>query len=38
MYKATEGGAQPGAEQPTAEPQQGSGESKVEDVPFEEVK
>jgi molecular chaperone DnaK len=40
MYKATQeqGGAQPGAEQPNAEPQQGSGESKVEDVPFEEVK
>lgn len=40
MYKATQdaGGAQPGAEQPGAEPQQGSGESKVEDVPFEEVK
>jgi molecular chaperone DnaK len=38
MYKATEGGAQPGAEQPNAEPQQGNAESKVEDVPFEEVK
>jgi molecular chaperone DnaK len=42
MYKATQdaGGAQPGAEgQPGAEPQQeGAGESKVEDVPFEEVK
>ncbi len=39
MYKATEGaGAQPGAEQATAEPQQGSAENKVEDVPFEEVK
>jgi molecular chaperone DnaK len=38
MYKATEGGAQPGAEQPNAESQQGSAESKVEDVPFEEVK
>ncbi len=43
MYKATQdaGGAQqPGAEgQPGAEPQQeGGGESKVEDVPFEEVK
>jgi molecular chaperone DnaK len=40
MYKATQeqGGAQSGAEQPNAEPQQGSGESKVEDVPFEEVK
>ena len=42
MYKATQdgAGAQPGADgQPGAEPQQeGSGESKVEDVPFEEVK
>src|SRR6201991_3594123 len=41
MYKATQdaGGAQPGADgQPHEEPQQGSGESKVEDVPFEEVK
>ena len=42
MYKATQdaGGAQPGAEgQPGAEQQQeGGGESKVEDVPFEEVK
>jgi molecular chaperone DnaK len=42
MYKATQEqpGAQPGAEgQPGAEPQQeGAGESKVEDVPFEEVK
>jgi molecular chaperone DnaK len=42
MYKATQEGA--GAQQPAgpdtggAEPQQGSGESKVEDVPFEEVK
>jgi molecular chaperone DnaK len=42
MYKATQEGA--GAQQPGgpdtggAEPQQGSGESKVEDVPFEEVK
>ncbi len=48
MYKATQDaagasagpGAQPGADgQPGAEPQQeGGGESKVEDVPFEEVK
>jgi len=41
MYKATQdgNGQQPGADgQPGAEPQQGSGESKVEDVPFEEVK
>ncbi len=40
MYKATqEGGAQqPGADTGGAEPQQGSSESKVEDVPFEEVK
>ncbi|MEO6254503.1 MAG: molecular chaperone DnaK [Ferruginibacter sp.] len=44
MYKATQegGGQQPqgGNGQPAdgAEPQQGSGESKVEDVPFEEVK
>lgn len=42
MYKATQeaGGGQPGAEgQPGGEPQQeGSAESKVEDVPFEEVK
>jgi len=40
MYKATQdaGGAQPGAEAGGAEPQQGGAESKVEDVPFEEVK
>ena len=43
MYKATQDGAgaqQPGADgQPGAEPQpEGAGESKVEDVPFEEVK
>ncbi len=43
MYKATQdgsanGGAQPGPDTGNAEPQQGSGESKVEDVPFEEVK
>jgi molecular chaperone DnaK len=42
MYKATQdaGGAQPGADgHAGAEPQQeGGGESKVEDVPFEEVK
>jgi len=42
MYKATQEqpGAQPGGDgQPGAEQQQeGSGESKVEDVPFEEVK
>jgi molecular chaperone DnaK len=42
MYKATQdaGGAQPGTDgQPDAEPhQEGGGESKVEDVPFEEVK
>lgn len=41
MYKATQdaGGAQPGADgQAHAEPQQGGSESKVEDVPFEEVK
>ena len=41
MYKATQEGA-PGAEQPGAEgggePQQQSSDSKVEDVPFEEVK
>jgi molecular chaperone DnaK len=43
MYKATQEGTNAGAQQPGhdtggAEPQQGSGESKVEDVPFEEVK
>ncbi|MBL7702029.1 MAG: molecular chaperone DnaK [Ferruginibacter sp.] len=41
MYKATQDGAgaqQPGGGAADAEPQQGSGESKVEDVPFEEVK
>jgi molecular chaperone DnaK len=41
MYKATQEGAgaqQPGPDTGGAEPQQGSGESKVEDVPFEEVK
>jgi molecular chaperone DnaK len=41
MYKATQdgAGAQPGADgQAHEEPQQGGGESKVEDVPFEEVK
>ena len=45
MYKATQDGApgaeqQPGADgQPGAGPQaEGAGESKVEDVPFEEVK
>ena len=45
MYKATQDGANAGAQQPgpdaggaTAEPQEGGGESKVEDVPFEEVK
>jgi len=41
MYKATQdaGAAQPGADgQPGAEPQPGGAESKVEDVPFEEVK
>ena len=43
MYKATQdtaGAQQPGADgQPGAEPQpEGAGESKVEDVPFEEVK
>jgi molecular chaperone DnaK len=41
MYKATQEGAgaqQPGPDAGGAEPQQGSGESKVEDVPFEEVK
>jgi molecular chaperone DnaK len=42
MYKATQeganAGAQPGPDAGGAEPQQGSGESKVEDVPFEEVK
>jgi molecular chaperone DnaK len=43
MYKATQegaganAGAQPGPEA-DGQPQQGSGESKVEDVPFEEVK
>jgi molecular chaperone DnaK len=38
MYKNTQdGGAQPGAEQ-ASEPQQGNADSKVEDVPFEEVK
>jgi molecular chaperone DnaK len=41
MYKATQEGAgaqQPGSDTGGAEPQQGNGESKVEDVPFEEVK
>ncbi len=40
MYKATQdaGGAQPGAEGGGAEPQPQNSESKVEDVPFEEVK
>lgn len=42
MYKATQdgGGAQPGADAGAggAEPQGGGSESKVEDVPFEEVK
>ncbi len=40
MYKATQeaGGAQPGAEAGGAEPQPQGSESKVEDVPFEEVK
>lgn len=41
MYKATQdgaGGAAPGGEQPGAEQPQGGGDSKVEDVPFEEVK
>ncbi len=42
MYKATQegaGGDGAGAQQPGAEPEQeGGGESKVEDVPFEEVK
>jgi molecular chaperone DnaK len=40
MYKATQdaGGAQPGAEANGAEPQSQNSESKVEDVPFEEVK
>ena len=45
MYKATQDGANAGAQQTgpdaggAAEPQQeGGGESKVEDVPFEEVK
>ncbi|MBK8788573.1 MAG: molecular chaperone DnaK [Chitinophagaceae bacterium] len=40
MYKATQeaGGAQPGAEAGGAEPEPQGSESKVEDVPFEEVK
>lgn len=40
IYKAQAAGAQPGTDGagPQAEPQQSSGESKVEDVPFEEVK
>jgi molecular chaperone DnaK len=42
MYKATQGdpnaGAQPGPDAGGGEPQQQSSESKVEDVPFEEVK
>jgi molecular chaperone DnaK len=40
MYKATQegAGAQPGAEAGGAEPEPQSSESKVEDVPFEEVK
>ncbi len=40
MYKATQeaGGAQPGAEAGGGEPQPQGSESKVEDVPFEEVK
>jgi molecular chaperone DnaK len=40
IYKAQAAGAQPGADTggAQAEPQQSSGESKVEDVPFEEVK
>jgi molecular chaperone DnaK len=40
IYKAQAAGAQPGADAggAQAEPQQSSGESKVEDVPFEEVK
>ncbi|MBK6381578.1 MAG: molecular chaperone DnaK [Chitinophagaceae bacterium] len=40
MYKATQeaGGAQPGAEGGGAEPEPQGSESKVEDVPFEEVK
>ncbi len=40
IYKAQAAGAQPGPDAggAQAEPQQSSGESKVEDVPFEEVK
>ena len=40
IYKAQAAGAQPGADAAgaQAEPQQSNGESKVEDVPFEEVK
>jgi molecular chaperone DnaK len=39
MYKATEAAGAPNDNGgTTAEPQQGGGESKVEDVPFEEVK
>jgi molecular chaperone DnaK len=38
IYKAQSAGAQPGPDAGGAEPQQGGGDSKVEDVPFEEVK
>ncbi len=38
MYKNTESGAQPGADAGAEPQQQSSADSKVEDVPFEEVK